>query len=86
MTIHAFKQAYATLGYVECEDSSVEKGYEKIAIYAYNGKPTHAARQLRNGRWTSKLGPNVDIEHFVPGAIERSAYGLVVAYMKRHLG
>ena len=31
----------------------LEPGFEKIALYADNsGKPTHAARQLDNGRWT----------------------------------
>ena len=31
--------------------------------------PTHAARQLANGWWTSKLGPSFDIEHIDLNAI-----------------
>jgi hypothetical protein len=83
VTVEAFKKAYQTLGYEECDTFSVENGFEKIVIYALNGKPTHAARQLKNGNWTSKLGQNIDIEHYAPGAIERSEYGSVVAYMRR---
>lgn len=83
-TLDAFLAAYGTLGYVQCQDNDYEKGYEKIALYAKDGKPTHAARQLPNGRWTSKLGASHDIEHEL-GAIEQGDYGRVVAYMKRHL-
>jgi hypothetical protein len=84
-TLAAFKQAYETLGYQECADSQFERGFEKIAIYWLNGSVKHAARQLSNGRWTSKLGSEVDIEHNEPGSIERSSYGFVAAYMKRKI-
>src|SRR4051812_33981478 len=53
----AFVQAFQTLGYVICDDATLEPDYEKIAFYASRGGiPTHAARQLPDGRWTSKLG------------------------------
>jgi hypothetical protein len=56
-------QAFGTLGYVPCESPALEPRSEKVAIYLKNGAPSHAARQLPNGRWTSKLGQRERIEH-----------------------
>ena len=56
-----------------------------MAIYALQGKPTHAARQLGDGRWTSKLGKEVDITHTLVG-LEGPVYGQVAAYLRRPLG
>ncbi len=36
--------------------------------------PTHMARQLPNGAWTSKCGPGEDITHFTLDALERYGY------------
>src|SRR4051812_9232999 len=63
LTIEAFKKAYATLGYVDCRNIDLEEGFEKVAIYLKKGIPQHAARQLKSGKWTSKLGANIDVEH-----------------------
>jgi len=69
-TLNAFIQAYRQLGYTECSDSLLENGYDKIAIYCdYAGKPTHAARQLPDGQWTSKLGPDIDVSHDFKGLL-----------------
>ncbi|MCI0637958.1 MAG: hypothetical protein L0Y72_23715 [Gemmataceae bacterium] len=38
--------------------------------------PTHAARQLPTGRWSSKLGPSEDIEHDLH-ALEGEIYGTI---------
>jgi hypothetical protein len=81
-TLAAFLQAFATLGYSPCPDSSVEPGWEKVALYATDEGPSHAARQLANGRWTSKLGPDDDIEHVLEG-LQGPAYGAVVQYLRR---
>jgi len=81
--------AYATLGYEPCLDGTLEPGFEKIVIYVLSGTPTHAARQLNSGLWTSKLGQQVDVEHDTPEAIVQeiaqlaAIYGLPVQYMKR---
>src|SRR5882672_2805266 len=56
VTREAFIQAYSTIGYEVCGDGIVESGYEKIALYEKHGVPTHAAKQLEDGRWKSKLG------------------------------
>jgi hypothetical protein len=54
VTVEAFLAAFATLNYQACETADPETGVEKLAIYCLAGKPTHAARQLPDGRWTSK--------------------------------
>ncbi|HMR19802.1 MAG TPA: hypothetical protein PKA53_10935, partial [Sphingobacterium sp.] len=64
-TIAAFVAAFQILGYQDCTDPNFEHGYEKIALYAKDGKPTHAARQLSNGMWSSKLGKYKDISHIM---------------------
>ena len=84
LTVNAFKAAFASLGFVECEDGTLEHGVEKIAIYASHTKvPRHAALQLPNGRWASKLGREDDIEHDSEKGVSGDNYGAVVAYMKR---
>ena len=84
VTVEAFQQAFQTIGYEVCPDDSLEPGYQKIAIYAdSNGKPTHIARQLENGKWTSKLGQYEDIEHENLPGLAGGIYGDVVAVMKK---
>lgn len=50
-----------------------------------HGDWTHAARQLPDGSWTSKLGPDEDILHRTPQALVGDLYGQVQAIMKRTL-
>jgi len=80
----AFIQAYSLVGYVPCDTSDYESGFEKIAIYTdERGKPTHAARQTQTSRWTSKLGKWEDIEHDRPDNLAGRHYGSVTVIMKR---
>ena len=82
-TLAAFVAAYATIGYTPCADEEHQAGREKIAIFAgEDGRPTHAARQLPTGRWTSKLGLMEDIEHELH-ALEGDNYGRVVQILSR---
>ena len=84
-SLPAFRDAFATLGYSECSGDDVEPGFEKVALFANDqGVPLHAARQLPNGRWTSKLGELEDIEHVLHD-LTGSAYGAVVLLMRRPL-
>lgn len=83
-TLAAFDQALATVGFAPCADDSVEAGREKIALYATADGPTHAARQLPDGRWTSKLGPDDDVEHALDGLCG-AIYGTVVRFLRRPL-
>jgi hypothetical protein len=63
-TLDAFIAAFVTIGYSPCADSMIESGFEKVAIYVdETGTPTHMARQLSSGAWTSKCGRLEDIEH-----------------------
>lgn len=84
LTLEAFVEAYSTLGYIPCDNENLEQGFEKVAIYLNdNGEPTHAARQLSDGNWSSKLGRSHDISHPLH-AIEGEAYGKVATILKRH--
>lgn len=79
----AFIAAFGTLGYKLCDDGKVETGVEKIAFYTgSNGNVTYGARQLPTGKWTSKLGKNIDCEHSLRG-LEGSAYGRVYMFMSK---
>jgi hypothetical protein len=87
-TLDAFIAAFATLGFVECADALLEANFEKIAIYAVPGPggaftPTHGARQLPDGKWTSKLGPFEDITHDTLDDVNCFDYGFAVKFMKR---
>ena len=81
-TVDAFVAAFGTLGYTPCRDGSAEEEFEKVAIYQSRGLPTHAARQLPDGRWTSKLGRNIDIAHTLRG-LDGPVYGQVAVFLKR---
>jgi hypothetical protein len=82
-TLVAFQQAFTSLGYSPCASDELEAGFEKLAVFAdADGFPTHAARQLTTGRWTSKLGELEDIEHALR-ALEGVEYGKVVLVLRR---
>ena len=82
-TLPAFAAAYALLGFAACASDTLEPEFEKVAIYvAPDGTPTHVSRQRPSGRWTSKLGRSVDIEHFLD-ALEGDEYGSVALVMRR---
>jgi len=82
-TLTAFEKAFVSLGFVPCDGPDLEDGFDRIAIFAgSNGIPTHAARQLANGRWTSKIGELEDIEHELHD-LTGTDYGAIVLFMKR---
>ena len=69
-TLEAFKRAYQTLEYKECESGDFESGFDKIAIYTKDEKPT------------SKLGEYLDISHEIDG-VSGNEYGEIRVFMKR---
>ena len=81
-TVAVFVKAFATLGYTPTESEHIEDGFERVALFAKDSRVTHAARQIPNGRWTSKLGYDVDIEHDLR-ALDGPVYGRVVQIMRR---
>lgn len=83
-TLASFIRAFATLGYAVCADGALEATMEKVAIFvAPDGTPTHMARQLETGSWTSKCGAGWDIEHTQVDAVENQTYGHVSTYLRR---
>ncbi len=86
ITLNAFTAAFITIGYVVADDELLEPGFEKVALFAdAAGIPSHAARQLPSGAWTSKLGNAEDIEHEL-SALQGEIYGAVALILKRPLG
>jgi hypothetical protein len=81
-TAEAFLHAFRTLGYEPYATAESEDSWQKVALYALEGTPTHAARQLPGGRWTSKLGPAEDIKHELH-ALAGPLYGAVVRVLRR---
>lgn len=88
VSIECFVEAFATLGYTVCgyDDSAatLEPNLEKVCLYVEPATkvPTHMARQLPSGEWTSKCGPYKDIEHR-PEGLTDSEYGQIHLYMSR---
>jgi hypothetical protein len=86
VTIEEFVKAFATEGYYKCEKQTprFENGFDKVAIYVDdNNEPTHAARLLPGGVWTSKMGKYEDIEHATLKVVEGKEYGHAKVFLKR---
>jgi hypothetical protein len=64
-TAKGCSKVLAHYGYSEeSGDTSFEDDYVKVVMYVdKSGTPTHFARQIHGGKWTSKLGDKVDIVH-----------------------
>jgi hypothetical protein len=82
-TPEAFAAFFRMIGFELCASGALERGLEKIAIYVSNGLVTHPARQLSNGRWTSKMGSGCDAEHPNTDILCGEGYGRVAFYMCR---
>lgn len=83
-SLEAYTEAFMSLGYDLCDSAGLDEGLEKTALFAKGGDPSHAARQLPSGLWTSKLGRLEDIGHSLEG-VSGSAYGEVTVILKRTL-
>ena len=81
-SVTAFERTFAALGFTVCESGELELGFEKVALYAKESLPCHMARQLPDGKWTSKCGPSFDITHALCG-LQGEHYGEVVLVMRR---
>lgn len=83
LNISCLIDAFEKVGHIRCENGNLETGFRKVALYSdQNNCWTHAARLLRTGFWTSKLGAWIDIQHGTPYTIEGPAYGSVYCFMK----
>ena len=82
--IHSLVEVFAGLGYEPSENADQEARYTKVALYVNEqGKWTHAAVQLTDGTWSSKLGPDEDIRHRTPESLTGASYGTVHCIMRR---
>lgn len=70
-------------GYSACDNSDHELGYEKVVIFSRGERFKHVARQLKSGRWASKLGEEQDIEHERAEHVENADYGTAETFLKR---
>ena len=85
-TLESFKMFFELHGYQECGTGDLEPGFEKIALYENDkGETTHAAKQLANGTWTSKIGNWEDIEHHRVEGLEGTgmAFGSVRMFLRK---
>ena len=83
--IDSLKEAFAGLGYEQCDHSDTEVGYQRVALFEVNGEMKHAAVQMPNGRWRSKMGQGPVIEHRSPESLSYGIYGGPTAFMRRAL-
>ncbi len=77
------------LGHVVNRKTEIQRWFPKLRRDSFriisdskDGVPTHAARQMTNGRWTSKLGAWEIIEHDFD-ALEGAEYGQIVEILRR---
>ena len=81
--IESLQEVFAGKGYEQCEDSGTEAGYQKVALYEADNKMQHAAVQMPNGRWRSKMGRGPLIEHRTPESLSGGIYGEPTVFMRR---
>jgi hypothetical protein len=84
-SIPAIRKVLSYFGFKEESDNhDLEEGYIKVAVYVDEDEmPQHFARQLANGKWTSKCGDQIDIEHDTLECLECEDYGKARIYLKR---
>ena len=80
--IEAFEQWLKKDGWEETSEDGFEQGFKKIALYILNGEPTHAARIIDNGIWTSKLGSDIDLSHSLT-ELNGPSYGSAMRFFKK---
>jgi hypothetical protein len=93
-TLAGMDRTYRRFGYRRMNglDYSLVPGRHKIVLYAKrkaNGDwaPTHGARQLPDGSWSSKLGSLPLIRHLDPDDLDGKGYGVpVVVYVSSSEG
>jgi hypothetical protein len=83
--VQSFEALFVSEGYEPCSDGRLEAGFEKLTIYSRDGVPTHVARQVHDGSWTSKLGSWEDISHTGLEDLEGGRYGRATSFMRRAL-
>jgi hypothetical protein len=81
-SVQSFIKAFETLGYEVAPDDSYIEGMEKVAFYTVFDRVKHAAIQVHQDTWASKLGDLEDIHH-KKEAVADGLYGKPTVYMMR---
>lgn len=84
-SLNTYKRLFEHKHYEVCPNFTFDVKFKKIALYIdpVTTLCTHAARQLRNGHWTCKLGAEFDIQHSDPTLIVGGPYGIIGCYMQQ---
>ena len=83
-TVEAMIEGFAVVGYLPCDNGDFEPRIEKLAIYVVGeDSPKHVARQLPDGRWTSKIGDLEDIAHTSIRDVAAGRYGYPRFFLSR---
>ncbi len=85
-SIASLTAVFSGQGYKLCDDGGVAAGCQKAALYESDGKMQHAALQMPNGRWRSKMGKGPLIEHHSPDSLSGGIYGHAAITMQRAIG
>ena len=82
-TLEGWIDAFVQLGFQRAALGDVRADASVVAIYADpEGLPTHVARRMPGGSWSSKLGEYEDITHEL-SALEGEFYGSVAVFLSR---
>lgn len=82
-SIDTFVDFYQLCGYTKCASAILEHGFEKVILYHVAGRVAHAALQLVDGTWTSKIGDLADIMHVTPEVVESNQNGRPAIVLRR---
>lgn len=80
-TLEAFERLFQHFELEEIVSPEFEDGRIKLALYTMKHVPTHMARQLQDGTWTSKLGGLIDLRHELD-ELEGPVYGTVAKILQ----
>lgn len=85
--INNYKRMYNSYGFIDASTSDLEEGFKKVAIYVRGTNPktgivVHAAKQIDDIWWSSKMGDNIDGIHHLD-AIQGILYGYPRFFMKK---
>lgn len=86
-------KTFEYFGFEKCEAADKGEflaGYDKVALYQYNGKWTHAAKVIGDQILHSKLGLTHDIHHSAGLSLYKTipqdqSYGTIYQYMMRRV-
>ena len=83
--IDSLQEAFVGIGYELCDDGHFHESYKKVALYEVEGKFQHAAVQMPNGAWRSKMGEGPVIEHRSPESLAGGIYGDPAVFMRKSI-